>query len=66
MATVADYDNALVSLTSDVATSYILNRTLEKRLDITRQNVVVQKKSLEIATARWKGGTTSNGTWNRP
>jgi NodT family efflux transporter outer membrane factor (OMF) lipoprotein len=59
MATVADYDTALVSLTGDVATSYVLLRTLEKRLTIARQNVVVQKKSLEIATARWKGGTTS-------
>jgi NodT family efflux transporter outer membrane factor (OMF) lipoprotein len=59
IATVADYDTTLVSLTSDVATAYILYRTLEKRLSITRQNVVVQKKALEIATARWKGGTTS-------
>ena len=59
MAAVADYDNALVSLTGDVANSYILLRTLEKRLNIARQNVAVQKKSLQIATARWKGGTTS-------
>ena len=59
LASVADYDNTLVSLTSDVATSYILLRTLEKRLSIAHQNVLVQKKSLEIATARWKGGTTS-------
>ncbi|MFZ5449335.1 MAG: efflux transporter outer membrane subunit [Thermodesulfobacteriota bacterium] len=59
VATVADYDNVLVSLTSDVATAYILYRTLEKRLSITRQNVEVQKKALEIATARWQGGTTS-------
>ena len=30
LATIADYDNALVSLTADVANSYILIRTLEK------------------------------------
>lgn len=59
LAAVADYDNALVSLSGDAAKSYILLRTLEKRLAIARQNVVVQKKSLQIATARWKGGTTS-------
>ena len=59
MAAVADYDNALVSLTGDVANSYILIRTLEKRLKIAHQNVAVQKKSLQIATARWQGGTTS-------
>jgi NodT family efflux transporter outer membrane factor (OMF) lipoprotein len=59
LASVADYDNTLVSLTSDVATSYIFFRTLQKRLNIARENVRVQRKSLEIATARWKGGTTS-------
>ncbi len=59
MAAVADYDSALVSLTGDVASAYISIRTLEKRLAIARQNVVVQKKSLQIATARWRGGTTS-------
>jgi len=59
LAAVSDYDNALVTLTGDVATAYILLRTLEKRLAIARQNVEVQKKSLQIATSRWKGGTTS-------
>ena len=39
MATVADYDNTLVSLTADVATSYILIRTLDKRINIARHNV---------------------------
>jgi|YelNatPaOPRAMG01_1025707.scaffolds.fasta_scaffold00224_34 NodT family efflux transporter outer membrane factor (OMF) lipoprotein len=59
LASIGDYDNALVSLTGDVATNYILLRTLEKRLAIARDNVLVQKKGLKIATARWKGGTTS-------
>jgi NodT family efflux transporter outer membrane factor (OMF) lipoprotein len=59
MAAMADYDNALVSLTADVANNYVSLRTLEKRLAIARQNVEVQKKSLQIATARWQGGTTS-------
>jgi len=59
VAAVADYDNALVSLTGDVANSYILLRTLERRLNIALHNVEVQKKSLQIATARWQGGATS-------
>lgn len=59
MAAVADYDSVLVSLCGDVANSYISIRTLEKRLNIARENVQVQKKSLQIATARWQGGTTS-------
>ncbi|MGD0959378.1 MAG: TolC family protein, partial [Methylomonas sp.] len=40
----ADYDNALVSLTADVARAYITIRTLEKRLNITRQNVETQRE----------------------
>ncbi|MBM4273836.1 MAG: efflux transporter outer membrane subunit [Deltaproteobacteria bacterium] len=59
LAAVADYDNTLVSLTADVGAAYILIRTLEKRLDIARRNVEVQKESLQIATARFEGGTTS-------
>jgi NodT family efflux transporter outer membrane factor (OMF) lipoprotein len=59
MGAVADYDNVLVSLTGDVANSYIQIRTLEKRLNIARQNVEVQKQSLKIARARFEGGTTS-------
>lgn len=59
LAAVADYDSTLVSLTADVAGSYILIRTLEKRLSIARQNVGIQKESLGIAEARFEGGTTS-------
>jgi NodT family efflux transporter outer membrane factor (OMF) lipoprotein len=58
-ATIADYDTALVSLTGDVANSYILIRTLENRLDIARQNVETQKENLKIVEVRLKYGTTS-------
>jgi len=58
-ATIADYDSALVSLTADVANSYILIRTLEKRLGIARQNVETQEESLKIAGVRFQYGTTS-------
>jgi len=59
LATVADYDTVLVSLTADVTNSYILIRTLEKRLGIARQNVETQKKSLKIAEDRFQYGTAS-------
>ncbi len=58
-ASIADYDNVLVSLTADVATNYILIRTVEKRLAIARENVHIQTESLQIAEARFEGGTTS-------
>jgi NodT family efflux transporter outer membrane factor (OMF) lipoprotein len=58
-ASVANYDSTLVSLTANVASFYIAIRTLERRLAIARQNVETQKESLQIAQARFEGGTTS-------
>jgi NodT family efflux transporter outer membrane factor (OMF) lipoprotein len=59
LGSIAAYDNALVSLTADVARTYVLIRTLEERLRIAQDNVVVQKESLQIAEARFRGGATS-------
>src|SRR5271157_5612299 len=59
LATVADYDNALVSLTADVANSYITIRTLEKRIAIARENIETRKESLKISEARLRFGTVT-------
>jgi NodT family efflux transporter outer membrane factor (OMF) lipoprotein len=59
VAAMADYDATLVSLTGDVASSYVLIRTLEKRLDIARQNVETQRETLKIADAKFHGGATT-------
>ena len=58
-ATVASYDNALVSLTAEVARAYIVMRTLEKRLVIAEENVGLQKRSLRIAEVRFTEGAVS-------
>lgn len=58
-ATMADYDSALVSLTADAANAYITIRTLEKRAEITRQNIASLTESLNIAKARFQAGTSS-------
>ncbi len=58
-ATLADYDSALVTLTADAANAYIQIRTLEKRIEIARQNLETQKEGLRIAEARFNGGSTS-------
>jgi len=52
-ATVANYDDVLVSLTADVATFYIQLRTLQEQLAVARANVKVQQEGLKIATARF-------------
>ncbi len=59
MASVANYDSILVSLTGSAANLYITIRTLERRLIIAHRNVDTQRKSLEIAEYRFEGGTTS-------
>jgi NodT family efflux transporter outer membrane factor (OMF) lipoprotein len=59
LASIANYDSTLVSLTGDVANFYITIRTLKRRLDIARHNVQIQRESLQIAEARFEGGTTS-------
>ncbi len=59
LASIANYDSTLVSLTGDVANFYITIRTLKRRLDIARHNVQLQRESLQIAEARFEGGTTS-------
>ena len=58
-ATVADYNNALVSLSAEVARTYVTIRTLEERLHLARANIALQEESLRIATVRFKNGATS-------
>ncbi len=58
-ANVANFDNALVSLTAEVARTYIVIRTLEKRLAIAEDNVRLQTSSLHIADVRYTEGAVS-------
>jgi NodT family efflux transporter outer membrane factor (OMF) lipoprotein len=56
LASYAGYDDALVTLTAEVARAYVLIRTFEERILIAQANVKIQKRSLEIAEARFEGG----------
>ncbi len=58
-ASIADYDDILVSLTANVANTYIILRTAEERLAVARANVEIQKRSLEIAEVRFKAGAVT-------
>ena len=59
MGSVAEYDNLLVSLLSDVANEYIQLRTIEKRLQIAKENVKLQLESKRIADAKFTGGIST-------
>ena len=58
-ASVANYDQAMVSLVAQVAQSYVLLRTFQDRLAIAQQNIELQKESLRIAQAKLDAGDTS-------
>ncbi len=50
-ASVADYDDVLVTLLSDVATAYVQYRTTEERIKYAIQNIEIQTKVLDITKA---------------
>ncbi len=54
--TIAEYDNTLVTLTAEVARTYMVLRTLEEQLKIARENVRIQERSLQIVNVRFEGG----------
>ncbi len=58
-ATVADYDDALVALTAEVARTYALVRTFQVLIELARQNVAVQLEGQQIAESRFRNGATS-------
>jgi NodT family efflux transporter outer membrane factor (OMF) lipoprotein len=59
LASIADYDDALVSLTAEVARTYALIRTFEVLIDYARQNETIQEEGLRIAQSRFRNGATS-------
>lgn len=59
LASIADYDSLLVSLTAEVANAYVLVRTFEERIAIARANVEIQERSLRIADVRYRNGATT-------
>lgn len=59
LATLASYDDVLVSLVAETATNYILLRTLEEQLAVTRSNVAIQSRGFELARTKFDGGTTT-------
>lgn len=56
ISSIANYDDILVSLTADVATSYVTIRMLEERLTIAQRNAELQQTGLEVAESRFENG----------
>ena len=59
MASVASYDDALVSLTAQVANTYVNIRTYQERLGLAKENANAQLDSLRLTEIRFRNGQTS-------
>ena len=58
-ASIADYDDNLVFLTSEVARTYINLRISEERLSVAQGNVNIQTESLRLAQAQFDAGAVT-------
>lgn len=56
LASVANYEDVLVSLVAEVARTYVQIRTLEQALEVARRNAVLQGRSYEIASGKFRNG----------
>src|SRR4029079_14250465 len=59
LASIASYDDVLVTLLGDVAATYVGIRTTEQLIAIARSNISKQEESLKIAKAKYTGGGSS-------
>lgn len=55
-ASIEDYRDFLVILTADVASAHFRLKTIEERLQILEDNIRIQARGLEIASARFEAG----------
>jgi NodT family efflux transporter outer membrane factor (OMF) lipoprotein len=55
-ASIEDYDNALVTLIGNVASTYVNIRTFQERIKLANDNRALQKVTFDIAEARFKAG----------
>jgi NodT family efflux transporter outer membrane factor (OMF) lipoprotein len=60
LASLADYDDVLVSLLAEVAINYIGIRTAQEALEVARHNARLQRKSFDIASERSRQGAVTD------
>ena len=58
-ASVFDYDDVLVTLLGDMASTYVELRTIQQQIEYVNDNIKIQNESLDIAKARFQGGLSS-------
>lgn len=58
-ATLASYDDALITLTGDIAATYVTVRELQQLIVITKRNAALQRKSLQLTRLRLENGAAT-------
>ncbi len=58
-ASIADYDDVLVSLTAEVARTYTSIRTLEERIRLAKKNSKLQEDGLQLVQHQFDAGTVT-------
>ncbi len=59
LASIAAYDDVLVTLIAEVGLTYVQIRTFERRIELAKVNVALQRESLELAESRYRNGKVS-------
>ncbi len=59
LGSVAAYDQAVILVTAQVASTYLAIRTLEAQLAITADNIASQQRSYDIVDVQFQNGNTS-------
>ena len=58
-ASVASYDDILVSIISEVARNYVNYRTAQERIEYAKRNIVIQEKIVQITRIQFNAGNVS-------
>lgn len=59
LATIANYDDAMVAITAEVARVYVLIRSFQERIALAKKNAEIQKRVLDLTIVLYEGGTES-------
>ena len=58
-ASVASYDDILVSIIAEVARNYVSYRTSQERIEFAKRNILIQEKIVEITEIQFNAGNVS-------
>jgi multidrug efflux system outer membrane protein len=58
-ASLADYENALLSLKAEVATTYFALRTADSQIDVERRTIKSYQDNLDLTNSRFQGGIST-------